>query len=743
MAHDIFICHASEDRAIADAVVAGLEQGGISCWVAPRDVMAGADYAQAIVAGISGAQALVLVFSGHSNASPHVSREVERAASRGIGIIPYRVEEVVPSPSLEYFISNAQWLDATTSTTEESIAELARTIRVGVGLEQDASPRQVTGEMLRQIIDRYGTDVVDDPRRVQALLRDMAGEHRAEVAVLVAAAEEGVGANLLQSSQGLAPEAAQRLARRLEESRSLTEDAASWAVAAWLGALGLEEPSHADMTRPVENETDETVAAVASRSTQQPSQPPPRKTTPPAPSPATVPAPADQPPPLPRTSPPGREDDRNRNRNRIYAFIGGGALLVAAIVGAVALTGGSKEAVLTSAEQVPINEVTARLIANYPLSWSTISPDGSLLLGQLEDGVQDDVSATVCLIEVGNPDRAADLCSTGLKSEGYDFYGAPAWSPSGDGVAWPWEFDVWGFDLSSGLVVGITDDGLDDLGEDLGQAPYDSAPTWLNDTELVFVRRDSIADETALVTWEVGGEATGTVVGPTFIVSQTERVVSEWEAPLSPPLIAEGKAYLNGRGVIYEVDVSAAAYAVLGDLGDEYVSISDAHKEVGGFLSDPGGLVPVGFTPSGDLLIWDFAPTAHANGGTWSGAPSGAFLLNRDNQLTPILATSPPTDGYLGPVAVGLSPSGTRLAIMWLDDAQRGPTGFPTTRLSLLDLETAQLPVNARALPELWSFTETPALGADYVLEWTTNDRLAFWTFEEGTSVLQLEAPPG
>ena len=82
MAHDIFICHASEDGAIANSLVTGLEKRGISCWVAPRDVMPGADYAQAIVAGISGAKALVLVFSENSNASPHVSREVERGVSR-------------------------------------------------------------------------------------------------------------------------------------------------------------------------------------------------------------------------------------------------------------------------------------------------------------------------------------------------------------------------------------------------------------------------------------------------------------------------------------------------------------------------------------------------------------------------------------------------------------------------------------------------------------------------------------
>ena len=278
MAHDIFICHASEDRALAHSLVAGLEKNGITCWVAPRDVMPGADYAQAIVAGISGAKALVLVYSSSSNVSPHVSREVERGVSHGIDIIPFRVEDVEPSRSLEYFISGAPWIEATSGETERHVDELIRIIRERIYGESAEGPRGSTRDTLREIVDRYGTELVDDSRRVQALLRDMAGEHRAEVAALVAAAEEGVGAALLQSSQGLTPEAAKRLARRLQENRALTEDAAVWAVTAWLHALRIEGPSEAEMTTPIPSGPGETVAA-----------PPPLDSAPPQAPPAPLP----------------------------------------------------------------------------------------------------------------------------------------------------------------------------------------------------------------------------------------------------------------------------------------------------------------------------------------------------------------------------------------------------------------------------------------------------------------------
>ena len=51
MARVIFICHAVEDRELANALVAGLEAEGLACWVAPRDVMVGADYAQGFAVG--------------------------------------------------------------------------------------------------------------------------------------------------------------------------------------------------------------------------------------------------------------------------------------------------------------------------------------------------------------------------------------------------------------------------------------------------------------------------------------------------------------------------------------------------------------------------------------------------------------------------------------------------------------------------------------------------------------------
>jgi len=130
MAHDVFISYAIEDKPTADAACATLEARRIRCWIAPRDVLPGMDYAQALVEAINQSRVMVLIFSARSNHSPHVRREVERAVSAGIPILPFRIEDVSPSPSLEYFIATAHWLDALTPPLERHLKHLAETVKL-------------------------------------------------------------------------------------------------------------------------------------------------------------------------------------------------------------------------------------------------------------------------------------------------------------------------------------------------------------------------------------------------------------------------------------------------------------------------------------------------------------------------------------------------------------------------------------------------------------------------------------
>jgi hypothetical protein len=80
-----------------------------------------------------------LVFSAHCNASPQVRREVERAVHRQIPILPFRIEEVLPARSLEYFLSTPHWLDAFPPPREPHYARLSAHITCLLSSSKPAS----------------------------------------------------------------------------------------------------------------------------------------------------------------------------------------------------------------------------------------------------------------------------------------------------------------------------------------------------------------------------------------------------------------------------------------------------------------------------------------------------------------------------------------------------------------------------------------------------------------------------
>lgn len=133
MAHDVFISYATKDKPAAEAACAILEAQGIRCWIAPRDILVGTDWGESIVNAIQQSRVMVLVFSSHANKSPHIKREVDRAVTKGVPIIPMRIEDVTPAKALEYYISSVHWLDAFTPPLEAHLNQLADKVRLLLG----------------------------------------------------------------------------------------------------------------------------------------------------------------------------------------------------------------------------------------------------------------------------------------------------------------------------------------------------------------------------------------------------------------------------------------------------------------------------------------------------------------------------------------------------------------------------------------------------------------------------------
>ncbi len=127
--HDVFLSFSSKDAAIGSEMCDALEQYGVRCWMAPRDIVPGKRYTEQIIDAIVSSRAFVLIVSSNSNSSQHVIREVEKAVRQKITIIPFRIEDIPPTKDMDYLISISQWIDALTPPLSDHYTLLAQTLQ--------------------------------------------------------------------------------------------------------------------------------------------------------------------------------------------------------------------------------------------------------------------------------------------------------------------------------------------------------------------------------------------------------------------------------------------------------------------------------------------------------------------------------------------------------------------------------------------------------------------------------------
>lgn len=151
MAHDVFISYNSADKAVATAVCSSLENNGVRCWIAPRDLVPGREYGDEIIPAIVASKLLVLIFSSSANKSFFVRKEVERAVSKGKIIVTFRIEDIPPTEAMEYFLSSPHWLDAWTPPLQNHIDQLIVSVKFHIDKlpENDGKKVTVAGSQTR------------------------------------------------------------------------------------------------------------------------------------------------------------------------------------------------------------------------------------------------------------------------------------------------------------------------------------------------------------------------------------------------------------------------------------------------------------------------------------------------------------------------------------------------------------------------------------------------------------------
>ena len=153
MSRDVFISYRSEDKDWAERICSALEHESLSCWIAPRDIPVGKEWATAIVENLQQCRAFVIILSSNSKNARQIAREAELADKTGLPIITVRVEDVQPPPELLYFLGNVQWLDAFGNQFETAMSRLVQVVRAAeqgkgaaaaVAAAASASPQAVS-----------------------------------------------------------------------------------------------------------------------------------------------------------------------------------------------------------------------------------------------------------------------------------------------------------------------------------------------------------------------------------------------------------------------------------------------------------------------------------------------------------------------------------------------------------------------------------------------------------------------
>lgn len=133
MKTDVFLSYSTADRSSAEALCHHLEQAGIRCWMAPRDVPAGVDWPDAISAAIEDATVFVVVFTSDTATSRHVKSEVRQAFDAEKIIVPVRLAPVKPTGGYDHLLGNSHWIDTFPDGLDSHANSIVRTIEAVLG----------------------------------------------------------------------------------------------------------------------------------------------------------------------------------------------------------------------------------------------------------------------------------------------------------------------------------------------------------------------------------------------------------------------------------------------------------------------------------------------------------------------------------------------------------------------------------------------------------------------------------
>ncbi len=126
---DIFISHSVVDKDLANYLCNAFEANGLSCWIAPRNIVPGTEWADSITNAISDCAVLLVVYSKNSLRSSQVAKEIGMADRKRKYIIPYKIDDTEPEGAFDYYLSGCQWVIPNLETGDYKIQEMCHTLK--------------------------------------------------------------------------------------------------------------------------------------------------------------------------------------------------------------------------------------------------------------------------------------------------------------------------------------------------------------------------------------------------------------------------------------------------------------------------------------------------------------------------------------------------------------------------------------------------------------------------------------
>jgi hypothetical protein len=199
-----FISYSSKDFQLVTDLVKHLEAQGVNCWYAPRNIVPGKHYASSILEAIRACNAFVIVFSKNSNASEQCLKEVDRAVNARKPIIPFRIDETMPTEAMDYYLCNTHWLNAYEEVVTNYYQQLVHAVHDFISTEQekteyvtDVKPSQPQQET----ISRELQDVIQSLRDEAIRDEEAAAKYREEKEKLEEELEAKKNATVVQFPQ--------------------------------------------------------------------------------------------------------------------------------------------------------------------------------------------------------------------------------------------------------------------------------------------------------------------------------------------------------------------------------------------------------------------------------------------------------------------------------------------------------------------------------------------------------------